>query len=285
MLTCRAQRENRNQTRESAFSSLHAYFRDINQTALLSPREEKELALRVQAGDSGARQHLVCANLRLVVNLARNYAGKGLTLADLIEEGNLGLLRAVEKFDPGRNTRFSTYASHWIKQSMRRALLNSVKTIRIPIYMEHLLTKWRQTAHQLQAELGYAPSCEQIARRLRLSKQKLAIIKRALPFCKASARHDSVEETSGSLDDLVSDHRTQDPDNQLSDADTRAHVLRMLNRLEPRAATVLRLRFGLEGHPPLTLKEIGDRLGLTRERVRQLEKEALAAIAESFAPD
>src|SRR5436190_12014421 len=156
-------------------SPLETYLREINETPLLSAAQEKELAYRIETGDAEARDQMVRANLRLVVNIARGYAGKGLGLQDLIEEGNLGLLRAVEGFDPSMNTRFSTYASYWIKQSIKRAIINTAKTIRLPAYMVELMAKWRRATSKLNDELGRAPTQEEIAKFLGLSKKKLAI--------------------------------------------------------------------------------------------------------------
>src|SRR5579885_1362518 len=153
----------RRQRSESVQSPLETYLREINETPLLNADMEKELAYRIEKGDNEARDQMVRANLRLVVNIARSYTGKGLGLEDLIEEGNLGLLRAVEGFDPAMNTRFSTYASYWIKQSIKRAIINTAKTIRLPAYMEELLKKWRRASSQLQDELGRAPTQEEIA--------------------------------------------------------------------------------------------------------------------------
>ncbi len=269
----------RRHKRDTVNSPLDTYLQEIHETPLLTGKEERELAQRIEAGDAKARDHMIRANLRLVVNIARAYAGKGLSMADLVEEGNLGLLRAVEKFDPAMNTRFSTYAAHWIKQSIKRALLNSAKTIRIPIYMVNLLTKWRRAAYQLQEQLGHTPTTEEIARRLNLSRKKLAIIKKALQIYNSVGHADSSEE-GRSLDDLVADAAAQAPDARVRESDDLEHVLRMLDHLEPREATVLRLRFGLDTDEPLTLKQIGERLGLTRERVRQLEKLALAKLAD-----
>src|SRR5256714_12512371 len=170
----------RRQPSHAAQSPLETYLRDINETPLLGAEEEKELAYRIEEGDTEARDHLVRANLRLVVNIARGYAGKGLGLEDLIAEGNLGLLRAVQGFDPTMNTRFSTYASYWIKQSIKRALVNTAKTIRIPAYMVELLAKWRRAAAQLQEQLGRAPTQEEVAKSLNLPKKKINIIKKAI---------------------------------------------------------------------------------------------------------
>src|ERR1700720_2260927 len=165
---------------DSVQSPLETYLREINETPLLNAEEEKELAYRIEDGDSEARDRMVRANLRLVVNIARSYTGKGLGLQDLIEEGNLGLLRAVEGFDPSMNTRFSTYASYWIKQSMKRAQVNTANTIRVPAYMFELLSKWRQATARLQEELGRVPTLEEVAQSMKLPKKKLAIIKKAI---------------------------------------------------------------------------------------------------------
>src|ERR671936_2077017 len=171
----------RRRTRSSSVQSpLETYLREINETALLTADQEKDLARRIEVGDTEARDQMVRANLRLVVNIARGYTGKGLALQDLIEEGNLGLLRAVEGFDPNMNTRFSTYASYWIKQSIKRALVNTAKTIRIPAYMVELLAKWRRANAKLQDELGRPPTHEEIAKSLNLPKKKLGIIKKAI---------------------------------------------------------------------------------------------------------
>src|SRR5919198_5516911 len=159
---------------ESVQSPLETYLREINETPLLNAEEEKELAYRIEEGDTEARDRMVRANLRLVVNIARSYTGKGLGLQDLIEEGNLGLLRAVEGFDPSMNTRFSTYASYWIKQSIKRAVINTGKAVRLPAYMVELLVKWRRATAKLQDKLGRNPSNEEIAASLNLPKKKLA---------------------------------------------------------------------------------------------------------------
>src|SRR5580698_10595315 len=165
---------------EAVQSPLETYLREINETALLSAQQEKDLAYRIETGDGEARDQMVRANLRLVVNIARGYTGKGLGLQDLIEEGNLGLLRAVEGFDPSMNTRFSTYASYWIKQSIKRALVNTAKTIRIPAYMVELLAKWRRATNKLNDELGRPPTHEEVAKYLGLPKKKLSIIEKAI---------------------------------------------------------------------------------------------------------
>jgi RNA polymerase primary sigma factor len=256
---------------------LESYLREINETPLLKAEEEKDLAYRIEDGDSEARDHLVRANLRLVVNIARSYQGKGLALQDLIAEGNLGLLRAVEGYDPSMNTRFSTYASFWIKQSMKRAVVNTAKTVRLPAYMVQLLTEWRRAAARLHEELDRTATEEEIAQRLKLPKKKLNTIKKAIRIYNAGPQGE-VEDTGWSIDDLAMDDMAHTPDAQMMHSDDLHQVLHLLDRLEEREATVLRLRFGLNGQEPMTLKEIGGCLHLTRERVRQIEREALGKL-------
>src|SRR6476469_298823 len=257
-------------------SPLETYLREINETALLTADEEKRLAYRIEEGDSEARDRMVRANLRLVVNIARGYTGKGLGLQDLIEEGNLGLLRAVEGFDPSMNTRFSTYASYWIKQSIKRALINCGKTIRIPAYMVELLSKWRRASARLTEELGRTPTPEEVGRVLGLQKKKLPIIKKAIRIYNSTPQTDQAE-TGWSLGEIVMDERLKTPEDELVEHDVLKSVMEMLHVMDEREAIVLRMRFGLDDHQPHTLKEIGESLGLTRERVRQIETEALQA--------
>ncbi len=260
---------------------LETYLREINETALLSAEDEQELAERIAQGDVRARDRMVRANLRLVVNIARGYTGKGLGLQDLIEEGNLGLLRAVEGFDPRMGTRFSTYASYWIKQSIKRALINSAKTIRIPAYMVELLSKWRRASARLQEELGRTPTPEEVARVLGLPKKKLPIIKKAIRIYNSTPQTDQAE-AGWSLGEMIEDDRLKSPEDELLEHDALKHVMRMLETMDERERTVLRMRFGLGGMEPHTLKEIGEQLGLTRERVRQIETEALGKLGESL---
>jgi RNA polymerase primary sigma factor len=261
-------------------SPLDTYLNEIYQTPLLSAAEEKTLALRIADGDNEARDHMVRANLRLVVNIARGYVGKGLSLQDLIEEGNLGLMRAVEGFDATMNTRFSTYAVYWIKQSIKRALVNTAKSIRIPAYMVQLLSKWRQASAKLQDELGRPPTHEEVARRLNLPKKKLEIIKKAIHVYETAPQSDQQAEGGRSIDEMLMDGNTRSPDLEMIAADDLRHLMELLEKMDPREATVLRMRFGLDDNEPKTLQEIGGRLGLTRERVRQIGTEALQKLSQ-----
>src|SRR4051795_4482805 len=223
---------------------LETYLREINETALLTAKDEQELAHLIALGDVRARDRMVRANLRLVVNIARGYTGKGLSLQDLIEEGNLGLLRAVEGFDPAVGTRFSTYASYWIKQSIKRALINTAKTIRIPAYMVELLSKWRRATARLTEELGRTPTIDEIAKALQLPKKKLAIVKKAIKVYNLVPQTDQPE-NGWSLGEMLMDERTRAPEVEMVEADNLRLVMNRLDEMDKREATVLRMRFGL----------------------------------------
>lgn len=260
------------------------YLRDIHKTPLLSAAEERELAIQIQAGDTQARDRMVRANLRLVVSIARRYLGRGLPLQDLVAEGNLGLLRAVEGFDHSLNTRFSTYATLWIAQSIKRGLINTGKTIRIPAYMVELMNKCRQSDHRLKEELGRSPTLEEIAVDLGLTKKKLEILKQALELQSATMHTEQVD-ADWSLSDVIEDERTPEPDHTLEEGDSLAWIRKRLDQLDTRSATVLRLRYGLDDGEPHTLKQIGEMMQLTRERVRQIELEALQLLADGLNGD
>jgi RNA polymerase primary sigma factor len=264
-------------------SPLQIYLHDINDTPLLSAQEERDLAERVAIGDPLAREHMVKANLRLVVNIARGYLGKGLNLEDLIEEGNLGLMRAVEGFDGMMSTRFSTYASYWIKQSIRRAVMNNGKPIRLPAYMVSLLSKWRRATAVLADRLGRAPSHEEVGKALRLSKKKMAIVAKAIRVNNLTPHSENLEDSGPALDDVLADERNKGAETQLIEADDLDRIFEFLSALEDREATVIRMRFGLDSYNPMTLREVGENLGLTRERVRQLESHALQKLMHALA--
>ncbi len=267
----------------SSQSPLQIYLHDINATPLLSAEEERALALRVAEGDPYAREHMVKANLRLVVNIARGYLGKGLSLEDLIEEGNLGLMRAVEGYDGAMETRFSTYASYWIKQSIRRSVMNNGKPIRLPAYMVSLLSKWRRVSTVLTERLGRTPTPEEIGKTLRLSKKKVGIVAKAIKVNNLTPRPEGPEESGGFvIDDVLTDERIRPPDDVLGEADDLERIFTRIGQLDEREATVIRMRFGLEPYSPMTLREIGENLNLTRERVRQLETLALAKLVDTL---
>jgi RNA polymerase primary sigma factor len=260
---------------------LECYFRDIDETPLLSAEQEQELVQRIAEGDSAARDHLVRANLRLVVCIARRYQSNGVALDDLISEGNLGLLRAAEGFDPDAGVRFSTYASYWIKQSIKRGIINTGKTVRIPAYMTQLLIEWRRASARLQDELGRTPTPEEVAQQLGISRKKLQIIQKAIRIYNASPQAEA-SEAGETLGDSLVDVKTETAETSLVRADELHKVLGLLDQLDAREAQVLRLRFGLLGEDPKTLKEIGACLGLTRERVRQIESEALGKLSAAM---
>jgi RNA polymerase primary sigma factor len=261
---------------------LEIYLRNISEADLLSADQEKELARLVERGDNQARDCMIRANLRLVVSIARAYVGRGLDLQDLIAEGNLGLFRAVEGFDPDMNTRFSTYATFWIKQSIRRALQYTSKTIRLPSYMLTLLSKWRRASAELEERLNRTPTTEEIARRLKLSRRRLKVLTKAIRIYQSVFVSETADAALSPLD-LLTDERAVAPDAQMVQNDELQRVLHLVEGLEPREKDVLRRRFGLNNHQPQTLKDIGDRLGLTRERVRQIELVALRKLAEKVA--
>jgi len=253
---------------------LETYFKEINQIDLLTPDEEKELAHRVRAGDPEAREHMARANLRLVVSIAKNYVDRGLSLLDLIEEGNLGLLKAVERFDPAEECRFSTYATWWIKQSIKRALIDTVKTVRIPSYMVEMIGKWKNATSELTIELGRRPFFHEVAEKLGIPEKNLGIIKTALRTSSSSSQTISLE-NMWTLSEVLEDKNARQPEEILFDSIEIEMIEKLLGTLDERESTILRMRYGLVNGDPMTLKEIGERVNLSRERVRQIENEAL----------
>ncbi|MCL4144328.1 UNVERIFIED_CONTAM: hypothetical protein GTU68_005171 [Idotea baltica] len=258
----------------SAERCLETYLQEINEVPLLTADEEKELGARIQQGDQEAREHLIRANLRLVVSVAKMYAERGLTLADLIAEGNIGLIKATEKFDPAAGCRFSTYGTWWIKQSIRRALTNTVKSVRVPSYMNELISKWRVVSQELAYHLGRTPSIEEVAEELGVARNNWPLLKRTIT---TSGMGPQVSlDVLSQNQDTVEDTGVRPPDEQLADVDLLNQLEELLGDICERDAAILRLRYGLgEDAEPLTLKEIGRIVGLTRERVRQIEQEAL----------
>jgi RNA polymerase primary sigma factor len=238
--------------------------------------------LIVEENDPWAREQLVRSNLRLVVNIAKKYGGRGMSLGDLIEEGNLGLIKAVDYFDPERGTRFSTYAAWWIKQSIKRALLENVQPVHIPTYMVALMNQWRHTAVELESRLGRAPYVEEMADVMKLSLRKAKIIHHVIKILGSAGDaygcDDSDEDQA--LEVVLEDQSAGKPEDALVADEEKAKVLRLLDEIEPREANILRLHYGLDGRKPMTLRQIGEKLDLTRERIRQIQREALTKLYE-----
>jgi RNA polymerase primary sigma factor len=283
---------------------LQHYLKQIDEAPLLNAQEEQELgraiqyALKVpalfQTGEisiqqkeeaelaaARARDRMILSNLRLVVNIAKNYLNRGLALADLIEEGNIGLLRGVEGYDPTMETRFSTYASWWIKQAIKRALINSVQPVHIPAYMVAMIADWKKALTELEQKHGKQPTLQEMAKHMSLSERKVRIIRRAVKAFSAPTQSGSADGTFG-LNELLADHKTPSPqDSAFSNADAEV-ISKLLSKIDEREATILKLRYGLDNQEPMTLKQIGVKVGLTRERVRQLEREALVKLREAL---
>jgi RNA polymerase primary sigma factor len=267
----------RSPARAELQSGLQLYLKQINETPLLSAEEEKTLGWAIINDNCpAARERMIRANLRLVVSIAKNYTNRGLSLQDLIEEGNVGLLRAVEGFDPAQGARFSTYASWWIKQAIKRALINAVQPIHVPAYMVELIALWKQASQKLEADLGRPPSLQELAEETRLPLKKLRIIKRAVKAFRAPSQAPLDEDGRVvNLDDLLADERAVTSDDFILREDELNTIRRLLAAIDEREARILRLRFGLDGQEPLTLKQIATEVGISRERVRQIADEAL----------
>lgn len=268
-------------------SDLHVYLREINRTALLTAEDERELGWKIINDNCAAsRERMIRANLRLVVAIAKKYSGRGLPLTDLIEEGNIGLLRAVEGFDPAQGARFSTYASWWIKQAIKRALMNAAQPIHVPAYMVELIAKWKEASRKLEAALGYPPSLQQLAEAMDLPAKKIKIIRRAVKALQTPSQQ--FTDSDGdlvALGELVADTRHGTPDDRAFKAEELTTLRKLMETIDEREARILRLRFGLDGRQPLTLKEVADEVGISRERVRQIVDEALTRLNQQFADE
>jgi len=263
--------------RTNVQSDLHIYMKQINEVALLTPEQEKDLGWRIiNDDDQEAKERMIKANLRLVIAIGKNYSHRGLTLADLVEEGNIGLIRAVEGFDPAQGARFSTYASWWIKQAIKRTLINAVQPIHIPAYMVELIARYKQQQRRFEEEHGRQPSLQELSHAMGIPVRKLEIVRRAVK-ARNTPTQAPLKDDGESVDfgDLFEDNRTPDPESKVTSREDMGYILKLLDSIDQRDARVLRLRFGLEGQEPLTLKQIGEAVGLTRERVRQIAEEAL----------
>ncbi len=255
-------------------TAIKLYLREIGQVKLLTPQEEIELAARIKKGDKKAREQMIKANLRLVVKIARDYEGIGLPLLDLISEGNIGLMKAVERFDPSKGGKLSTYGSWWIKQSIKRALANQSKTIRLPVHLVDKISKMRRTAMRLQEELGREPTDEELGGELGISASRVAQMRLAA-IRPASLDAPIGDEDSNNFAEVVQDESADTPYEQLEEKTVTRMLQEMVKTLDPREATILRARFGLDGGPEKTLEEVGEKFGVTRERVRQIQNIAL----------
>ncbi len=260
--------------REST-SAIKLYLREIGKVPLLTVEEENELAARIKQGDKDAREHMIKANLRLVVKIAHDYDGLGLPLLDLISEGNIGLMKAVERFDPSKGGKLSTYGSWWIKQSIKRALANQSKTIRLPVHMVDKISKMRRLAMKLHEDLGREPTDEELAEEMDLPPGKVAAMRTAAirPASLDAPLGDDGD--SSNYSEIVEDEKAESPYAQLEDKTVKKMLEEMLKTLNEREATILRYRFGLDGEDEKTLEEVGEKFGVTRERVRQIQNIAL----------
>ena len=250
------------------------YLNEIGAAKLLTAEEEVDLARRAQAGDQAARQRMIVSNLRLVVKIAKRYPNRGLPLLDLIEEGNLGLIRAVEKFDPERGFRFSTYATWWIRQTIERAIMNQTRTVRLPIHVLKEINLYLRATRHLAQRLDHEPTSEEIAR---LLNKPLAEVKRLLGFNERTTSVDTPygKDADKPLVDLLPDETAEDPAEHLHAQDMQTHLHDWLSRLNPKQREVVERRFGIHGHEPATLEQVARELGVTRERVRQIQIDAL----------
>lgn len=266
---------------EAPDNNIGLYLREISQVPLLSPQDEVKLAGQIKRGNKKAREKMITANLRLVVKIAHDFGNYGLPLLDLISEGNIGLMKAVERFDPKKGGKLSTYASWWIKQSIKRALANQSKTIRLPVHLVDKIGKIRRVAAQMTEELGHEPTTEELAEELGLPVAKVAHLKNvAVRPASLDAKISADDDTA--FGDLVGDDRAEDPFEALRDKDLQGEVGDLLDALDPRERKIIAFRFGLDGSRERTLEEVGHKFGVTRERIRQLQNIALLKMRKAL---
>lgn len=262
-------------------NSLRIYLREISKTELLTAEQEVELAEKIMNGDKKARAHMIKANLRLVVKIAQDYSNYGLSLSDLISEGNIGLMKAVERFDPEKGGKLSTYASWWIKQSIKRALANQSKTIRLPIHMVDKIARMRRIASLLAEDLGREPTDSELSEELGIPRKKLALLKQASQR-PASLDAPINEGESSSFGDLIGDELAVDPANALENKNMHGELDGLMDILDEREQRIIDARFGLDGEKPRTLEEVGLEFGVTRERIRQLQNAAITKMRKKL---
>lgn len=256
-------------------TAIKLYLREIGQVKLLTPEQEVQLAARIKKGDKAAREHMIKANLRLVVKIAHDYEGLGLPLLDLISEGNIGLMKAVERFDPSKGGKLSTYGAWWIKQSIKRALANQSKTIRLPVHLVDKISKMRRMAMKLQEELGREPTDEELAEELGITSSRVAQMRTAAIRPASLDAPIGDEDDSNIFSEVVQDENADTPYEMLEDKTVTVMLQDMVQTLDSREATILRYRFGLDGGTEKTLEEVGQKFNVTRERVRQIQNIAL----------
>jgi RNA polymerase primary sigma factor len=266
-------------TVEPSLDSLRLYLRSIGRVELLTAQQEIELAKRIEKGDMSAKRHMVEANLRLVVSIAKGYLGRGLSFLDLIQEGSLGLIRAVEKFDYRRGYKFSTYATWWIRQAVTRAIADKARTIRIPVHMVEKLNRVAHVERQLVQKLGREPEPQEIAEELEITVREVRDILRVAQM-PVSLEKPVGDEDESELGDFVADDQVEEPFEAATENLQREDVQRALNALPERERQVIELRYGLRGHEPLTLEEVGRAFGVTRERIRQIENNTLKKLKQ-----
>lgn len=262
-------------------SGLNRYLREIGRISLLTPQQEIDLAAKIKQGDAAARERMISANLRLVVTIARDYMNLGLPLLDLISEGNIGLTKAVERFDPAKGAKLSTYAMWWIKQSIKRALANQSKTIRLPVHLVDKVAKVRRVSLQVSDELGREPTDDELGEELGIAAEKVARL-RSLAIRPASLDAPIADDNSIAFGESVGDENAQTPFEWLRDKDLLDEMDGLLDVLDKREKKIISQRFGLNGGKPKILEEIGRNFGVTRERVRQLQNVALAKLRHAL---